>query len=164
MTDKAKQNTNATEAPRLPFSVTPFNFEFTSPVPIDECVTRLKKLSLTEPPSEVALLRIDADNQRFNIRTRALRSHVVEAKGYLRKIDTQSTGVTGEAYGDSMGIGLVAWTILIVCIVILVTGSVWAVVLGIMAVVVLAIYIRRFVARVDADEQELARLIQSALS
>src|ERR1043166_1672477 len=95
-----KRRTRSQTADRLPFTASALPFEFVAPLPIATCITRLKKMTVTEPPSDIAFFRIDAELQRFYLKTRAFRSPLIEAQGMLRRSGEDETVVSGDVFGD----------------------------------------------------------------
>lgn len=163
-TNPISHTNNDQKSGNFPFAVTPYAFEFVSQVPIGKAATLLNKMKISEPPSDVAVLRIDGTTQRFHVKTRALHTHLVEAQGYFKRIDDNRTQITGEAFGQSLsGPLLIAFTLGALALII-VTQSVLVALLCVMATVILFVYCRRFVTRVDADERTLAHLIEETLS
>src|SRR5258707_988747 len=67
-----KRRPRSSTADRLPFTATALPFEFVAPLPIATCIARLKKMTVTEPPSDIAFFRIDAELQRFYLQKRAV--------------------------------------------------------------------------------------------
>src|SRR5258708_34485472 len=102
-------------------------FEFAAAMSLDACITQLKKMTITETPSNLAFLRIDADNQRFYLTTRAFESHLLEAQGLLKRVDESQTQVSGEVFGTVRSTLLTALLVGIVGVfLIAIVFSLWA--------------------------------------
>lgn len=140
-------------------------FEFWAALPLATCISQLKKMTITESPSNIAFLRIDADNQRFYLTSRAFRSHLVEAKGLLKRVDDAHTQVSGEVFGtvrSTLLTALLAAIVPIFFIAILI--SLWALIAVLVLGVAAALYWLSLNEQVEADKAELIGLFGNALS
>ncbi|MEP7285904.1 MAG: hypothetical protein ABI947_09065 [Chloroflexota bacterium] len=161
--EKAKRDSQKRTS--FPFATMPLPFEFTVPLSHIECGTRLKKLAFVEPPSEVVLLLVDSETQRFHITTRALRSHLVETKGYFKQLGASSTQVKGEIYGDAFAMPLFAVVSVLVILGILLSGFNLLVVLGGVGVFMLVTaFCRSLSQRASADQHDLLHLLEDTLT
>src|SRR5260221_8161349 len=140
-------------------------FEFGAALPLATCISQLKKMKITELLSNLAFLRIDADNQRFYLTSCAFRSHLVEAKGLLKGVDDAHTQVSGEVFGTVRSTLLSALLAAIVPIFfIAILLSPWALIAVLVLGVAAALYWLSLNEQVEADKAELIGLFGNALS
>ena len=140
-------------------------FEFTAALPLETALSQLKKMTIPESPTNIAFFRIDADNQRFYLTSRAFRSHLIEAKGLLKRVDDSHTQVSGDVFGKVRSTLLTALLagfalVLLIALMINLWYLVAALVLGIAAVA----YWLLLAEQVEADKAELIRLFDAALA
>ena len=158
-----KRRPRSRYASRLPLTASALPFEFVAPLSLESCLTRLKKMTITEPPSDIVFFRIDEDTQRFYLTTRVFRSPLIEAQGLLKRIDEGHTNVSGDVFGDVLFTPLLIAFVVGLILIIFITFNPWAILLGALATGTLAVFWRRFAQRTAADKAELAQLIQEAL-
>jgi hypothetical protein len=151
-------------ASRLPVATSALPFEFIAVLPLKDCTIYLKKMTVTNPPSDIAFLMIDADTQRFYLKTRAFQSHLLEVKGLLRRIDGDHTQVSGDIFGDSLITPLLVAFLIGLFVLVVVILNPYVLLLGLLASGIVIMYWRRFAARVTTDKVELAQLIQETLT
>ena len=130
MSERTKGQAGFRTKPTLTASALPF--EFVAPMTLNAAIARLKKMTITEPPSDIAFFRIDADVQRFYLKTRAFRSPLIEAQGMLRRTGEEQTEVSGDIFGDVLFTPLVVAFIIGVIVVVLVTFNFWLLMLGLL--------------------------------
>jgi hypothetical protein len=159
-----KRRPRSHTADRLPFTASVLPFEFVAPLPLAACITRLKKMTVTEPPSDIAFFRIDADLQRFYLKTRAFRSPLIEAQGMLRRTGDEQTVVSGDVFGDVLFTPLIIVFVIGLMLLVLITFNIWALLFGLIALGFLLIYWRRMADQTAADKARLAQLIQEAVT
>src|SRR5260221_9904954 len=144
-------------------SAAPFRFGATQP--LTTCISQHKKMKIPESPSNIAFHRIDADNQRFYLTSRDFRSHLVEAKGLLKRVDDAHTQVSGEVFGTVRSTLLTALLAAIVPIFfIAILLSPWALIAVLVLGVAAALYWLSLNEQVEADKAELIGLFGNALS
>lgn len=158
-----KRRPRSRYASRLPLTASALPFEFVAPLPLESCVTRLKKMTITEPPSDIVFFRIDEDTQRFYLTTRVFRSPLIEAQGLLKRTGEEQTTVSGDVFGDVLFTPLLIAFVIGLILIIFITFNPWAILLGALATGILAVFWRRFAKHTAADKAELAQLIQEAL-
>lgn len=162
MSERTKGQAGFRTRPTLTASA--LSFEFVAPMTLNAAIARLKMMTITEPQSDIAFFRIDADVQRFYLKTRAFRSPLIEAQGMLRRTGEEQTEVSGDIFGDVLFTPLVVAFIIGVIVVVLVTFNFWLLMLGLLGTGILLVYWRSVAARTAADKAQLAQLIREALT
>jgi hypothetical protein len=142
-----------------------FNFE--CPLAMTDAETRIKTLILSLRRTDIEFFWITEEKRRFYLTTRNLRTHLIEADGFLTKVDDQRTLVSGEIHSDPIMSALVALIMLVILSVVLavvMTGSLLAIVLGVVILGLAALYYADAQRRTRESQVQLAKLIQQALS
>jgi hypothetical protein len=143
-----------------------FPFAFECPVDLITVCERLTRLSNTQPRSNVDTFWISAEKRRFHIASRAFRTHIIEADGYLTAMSANITQVSGEIYGDyspALAIRVIAMAIIGVFILLLMTGSLLPILAGAAAIVATGVYYRGSLRRTREDQVQLAQMIEEVL-
>jgi len=148
---------------RLPFSTNTLHFELTCPIALAECVTRLKKLGATQLATDITFVRVDSEIQRFQLKSRAFRVHLLEAPGFVKRIDDNNTQVTGDVFSQSIAALLFALTFVIVGALAIALANLWIMFIGLVIICLVGLYCQRLAQNAHHEQRELVKQIQAVL-
>ncbi|HLY25179.1 MAG TPA: hypothetical protein VKQ72_02495 [Aggregatilineales bacterium] len=139
-------------------------YSFTATLSVEECMAHLKKFAITEPPSNLAFFRLDADTQRFYLRPRAVPSRLVEVEGLLKRAGEHRADVSGKIFGNFLYLPLLFVALAAIAAAMLLTLNLWVILIGAGVGIALIMGWRRALDQAEADKNEVFRLLHKALT
>src|SRR5258708_21087396 len=162
--DKTKRTAEYSRSSRLVDMSRELPFSFTATLSVEESIARLNKFAITEPPSSIAFFRLDADTQRFYLRSRAVPSRLVEAEGLLKRAGEHQTAVSGQIFGTFLYLPLLFVALIGIAAAILVTLNLRVIFIDAAVGIALILGWRRALDQAEADKAEVSRLLREALT
>jgi hypothetical protein len=149
---------------RLPFSTDALHFNLTCVAGLSDCATRLRKISVTQPSTEIDYILADSEIQRFHLQTRHYRVHLLEADGYLKRIDDNNTQVTGEVVSHSIASVLFAVMFVVIGGLSVALANILIIVIGLVTLCLLGLYCNHLVENAHHEQRELVKHIEAMLT
>ncbi len=162
--DKTKRNSQQHTGGSLGLMSLEKAFSFTGTLALEDSIECLKKFAITEPPSSIAFFRIDADTQRFYLRSRTVPSRLIEVEGLLKRTGEQATEVDVQVFGNFLYLPLLFVALLGIAAAMILTLNLWVIVIGAVVAIALIIGWRRALDQAEADRTEVFRLLHKTLT
>jgi hypothetical protein len=143
-----------------PFQVSSLAIDFSVPQPIDAVMAAMKTMQVTVTPLEIVFIQVDHGTYRFHLTTRALRSHLVEANGFLKRAGDQQTQLKGQVMGNPNPASIFGFTLLVGLLTILSFPSFLIGLIVGLLVIAVAWYCRQSQQQAFADQEKLLTLIR----